>query len=197
MTDHLNDDLLNEYLDGGLGPAAHALAAAHLEACPDCARRLRVWQAVFTQLDTLPDEPLARDLSADVVAGIMSPAPFRPRPLLRLAFAAQAVLAVGLLIVAAPFLSASLSGLDPAVWSQPVQFFAADTLNTLAAEWAAVQTAVDRLWADSAAFASQFTNPITNTTALMWGALLTTALVLWVIGNGVLLRSTLSARRPS
>jgi anti-sigma factor RsiW len=197
MSDHLTDEQLNEYLDGALEAGARARAAAHLSACADCAQRLRAWQAVFAQLDGLPEAPLARDLSVAVVAALQTPTPFRPRPLLRLAFAAQAVLAVTLLIGLAPFLPSVMSGLDSAAISQPVQTFAADTVYTLAAEWAALQDAAGSMWAESAALARRFTNPVADATTLMWAALLTSALALWIIGNGLLLRSTRPPRRPS
>src|SRR5262245_41052408 len=85
MTDllgaHLADDLLNEYLDDALGPAARAAADAHRSTCPNCAARLACLIAVFSGLAELPPAPLGRDLRAGVMAVVRAQRPLILRPM--------------------------------------------------------------------------------------------------------------------
>ena len=39
--------LLSGYIDGSLSPAATRAVAAHLDACPQCARELAQWRAIL------------------------------------------------------------------------------------------------------------------------------------------------------
>ncbi|MCE7985274.1 MAG: hypothetical protein DYG89_29220 [Caldilinea sp. CFX5] len=76
MNAHLDFVTLNEYLDQTLSAAQRAVVDEHLAACPHCRRQVAEWQTLFTSLDELPEAPLRRDLSADVLAAIAT----RPRP---------------------------------------------------------------------------------------------------------------------
>lgn len=65
---HLTDSQLNEYLDAALEPAARRRVELHLQGCASCRARLHDLQFVFSNLATLPEIGLARDLSRAVLA---------------------------------------------------------------------------------------------------------------------------------
>ncbi len=65
-----NEDLLQEYLDGMLDDKTRQAVEAHLASSPEARAQLAELQALFHELDALPELPLARDLSAVVVAEI-------------------------------------------------------------------------------------------------------------------------------
>ena len=82
-SDHPSDTILNEYLDMVLPPETRAEVETHLAACSDCAARLTALRALFASLKSLPELPLQRDLTPDVLAAIQPTA--APSPALRLA----------------------------------------------------------------------------------------------------------------
>lgn len=92
--DHLNDTLLNEYLDEMLGESARRRTEAHLSACPPCRARLDDLRTVFRTLGLLGEQPPARDLVPGVLARLPRP-PLSPGR--RIALAIQAGAALGLL----------------------------------------------------------------------------------------------------
>lgn len=65
-----NEDLLQEYLDGTLDDETRRAVEAHLANSPAARAQLAELEALFSSLDTLPELPLTRDLSAAVVAKI-------------------------------------------------------------------------------------------------------------------------------
>lgn len=92
--DHLNDALLNEYLDEALDKAARRRTEAHLASCPPCRARLDDLRTVFQDLGLLGEQPPARDL----VPGVLARLPGTPlSPGRRIALAIQAGAALGLL----------------------------------------------------------------------------------------------------
>src|SRR5688572_17009003 len=102
---HLDDVLLNEYLDAALAPATRTEVETHLAHCPDCAARLMDLRALFADLEALPDLRLERDLTPTVLAVLhrrSQPQPLTASPILGLIFALQAVFAISLLGLAAP-----------------------------------------------------------------------------------------------
>ena len=108
---HLTDEQLNEYLDNA--STERAFIETHLDSCDECAARLSTLQALFVDLDSLPEVALSRDLSA---ASLWDAARFRPRPSLpaqlprwlTLTASLQAAAALVALIVAIPFFSIML-----------------------------------------------------------------------------------------
>jgi len=71
---HLSEELLNEYLDEALDESSRQQAASHLAQCAGCRARLEALQWVFSSLGSLPEIPLARDLTPRVLARL----PARP-----------------------------------------------------------------------------------------------------------------------
>ena len=177
---HLAEETLNEYLDAALSPSARAAAETHLAVCPLCASRLETLRGLFAELEDLPEVRLARDLLPAVLMAL----PRRARlPLpIRLVLLLQAPAALAILAWAWPALDnrVSLSGMF-IVWE--VSFSSAARLpGILALQWS--------LW----------TQPLTRLTfppllslhldppAFLLGLTLSSACLLWLVGNGLLLR---------
>jgi anti-sigma factor RsiW len=103
---HLTDTQLNEYLDGALDSSAQIRMAAHLSSCGDCQTRLASLQTVFQALAALPEETIRHDLTPSVLQSLP-----RNRTGLawRLAFAVQAGISLGLLLLFAPIVTDRLA----------------------------------------------------------------------------------------
>ncbi|MBI5822621.1 MAG: hypothetical protein HZB18_01235 [Chloroflexi bacterium] len=167
---HLTEEQLNEYLDEATTERAEI--ELHLSSCDKCAARLSTLQNLFTELDSLPELALSRDLAA----------PFTPRPslpaqlpkFLTLTASLQAAIALAAIIIAAPF----VIPLIPAIETS--------TLTTLLFEVQSQWTA----WLD---MLSQFQMPAMPEIPILEMSSLLMALagvsVLWVLGNGLLLRN--------
>jgi hypothetical protein len=69
-TNHFDDNLLNEYLDGYFTENQVADLELHIATCSDCAARLDELQIVFSELEALPDIALERDLDIAVVTAL-------------------------------------------------------------------------------------------------------------------------------
>lgn len=179
---HLDDVSLNEYLDSALPPERRADVDAHLATCPACAARLAEQRALFAALATWPDVPLEHDLTSRVLTTLR---PQRtPLPgIVRWALVIQGGLAMVFILVAALVLVYTLT--PPDSFINP----AIDSLSHLTelltvqghASWEAARTTItSALDATLAFFPKSF--------EWMWFAGLVAVLVLWLAGNGVLLR---------
>ena len=65
---HLDDFTLNEYLDHALDESARAEAEMHLRTCPACRTQLEELQMLFAELEDLPEAHLEHDLAPAVLA---------------------------------------------------------------------------------------------------------------------------------
>ena len=81
MSEHLTTETLQAHLDGEL--------EAHLEQCPDCAADLNRLRILYQSIESLPDEPLTRNLVPAVMQAVGQRSEWLPS------------LAIGELIVAA------------------------------------------------------------------------------------------------
>lgn len=179
---HLSDELLNEYLDNELSDRIQA--EAHLAVCEDCAARLAALQALFNEIESLPEVPLSRSLRD---ASLWEAAPFTrdesldaplPRSL-RLTVTLQATLAVAAIIFIAPFvmdfLAPYLSVIKPPSFAD--MFLQLQTRWTMRLDWL-----------------SQFKMPtipeipVMELSSLVITLTLAGASMLWLVGNGLLLR---------
>ena len=169
---HLTDDQLNEYLDEAT--TERAQIEAHLFSCDECAARLSTLQNLFAELDSLPELALTRNLAA----------PFTPRPslpaqlpkFLTLTAFLQAAVSLVALIIAIPFVSALLPQIEPPSFTK--LFF------QIQSQWTA--------WLDQlSTFNLPTFQPINLPTFEMSSLLFTLAgmSVLWILGNGLLLRN--------
>jgi anti-sigma factor RsiW len=173
---HLTDETLNEYLDHEV--TDRSTVERHLAECADCTARLATMQTLFTELESLPEMNLSRDLAAPVMRRVAGSA-FLPR-WLTLTVALQAVLALIVLAIAAPFVielvseSASTLQLPSLV----------ETFTQLQAQWVS--------WL---AMLSQFEMPampqmpIAEVSSLYLMLTAAGIFMFWLVGNGLLLRN--------
>lgn len=178
---HLIDETLNEYLDEALTPAARRDAETHLRDCADCEARLAELSLVFSALASLPDVELARDLSASVVRMVtprLTPRPVLPRPIqwvVGLQFAA----ALTTLIASLPILQTMF------VFNVPT--FSLPTLPDLLMRFDQITLAVQLFFTHMRlpAFDPRLTS---NLSSLFISVTVFSVTLLWVVGNGLLLR---------
>ena len=176
LTDHISDVQLNEYLDHETDDRAQI--ELHLSSCADCAARLSTLQALFDEIESLPELSVAPGFAARFM-------PIRSEPVqlprsLTLTVILQAALAVLASIVAAPFVTKFVSSYAPSL-SVPSL---ADVFLQLQSQW--------RTWLDMLS-QFQFTSipqlPSIELSSLMLMFTLVGASLLWLIGNGLLLRN--------
>jgi hypothetical protein len=175
LTDHITDVQLNEYLDHETNDRAQI--ELHLSSCSDCAARLSILQALFDEIESLPELSVAPEFAARFM-------PIRSEPVqlprsLTLTVILQAALAVVAIMVAAPLVMQFVSSYTPSL-SVPSL---ADVFIQLQSQW--------RTWLD---MLSQFQLSIPQLPSLeIPGLMLTLTLLgasfLWLVGNGLLLRN--------
>ena len=168
---HLTDDQLNEYLDEAT--TERAVIESHLDSCDECAARLSTLQNLFTELDSLPELELTRDLAAPFTLHPSLPAQL-PK-FLTLTVTLQAAFALTAIILAAPFV---------------IQFLPVVELSTFSNVLAQLQIQ----WTASLDILSQFQLPAMpaipfELSSLYLMSALVVASMLWLVGNGLLLRN--------
>jgi hypothetical protein len=172
---HLTNEQLNEYLDNET--ANRAEIETHLDSCDECAARLSALQALFADLDSLPEVTLSRDLAAR----------FRPRPSLApqlprwltLTASLQAAAALVALIVAIPFFSIMLPKVE--MPSFTTWFFEIQSLWT---SW------LDQLSTFNLPTFQPLPLPIMEMSTLFIALAIVS--IFWIFGNGLLLRNNRS-----
>ena len=173
---HLTDEQLNEYLDGEASDRLQI--EMHLSACEQCSARLAALQDLFSEIESLSQLELSRNVAARFVPSL-DPAAKLPRAL-TLTLTLQAALAVVVIIVAAPFVMQFLS---PYIYRIPAPSFS-ELFLLLQNQWG--------VWLD---ILSTFQFPaMPEIPILEWSSLaLMLAVIgislLWLIGNGLLLRN--------
>lgn len=173
---HLTDELLNEYLDNEL--TDHALVEQHLSTCADCAARLADLQALFTELDSLPELELSHPIASRLTLPSNLPAAL-PRSL-RLAVTLQTALAVIAIIIAAPFVKELVS---PYLVTLQMPSFT-EIFFQAQSQWT--------MWLDIVStihFPALPNIPIVEVPSLYIAVILAGVCMLWLIGNGLLLRN--------
>jgi anti-sigma-K factor RskA len=189
MTQHPSDETLNEYLDNALDAPARANVDAHLAGCSQCTAQLEMWRALFSELDTLTEEPLARDLSAGVLARLPLVQP-RVQPTLTWLFVIQALAAVLVLALVTPFTLSLLTSAAALELSAQAQQAGLDFLASLNTDGQSLGAAIDAGLQQILANVAALSAPLAETSLLGVGVALAAAFVLWVLGNGALLRVT-------
>jgi len=173
LTDHVTDVQLNEYLDHE--SAEREQIETHISSCADCAARLTALQALFAEIESLPELPLTHDLTARFTPTPSLPVPQLPR-WLTLTATLQVALALLTVIITAPFITELL----PAV--QTPSF--ADVLIQIQSQWL---TWLDLLSTFQLPTLPQL--PVIEISNLMITLTLAGISMLWLIGNGLLLRN--------
>lgn len=187
---HIDDSLLNEYLDHQLDGAARERVRAHLAGCKDCRERLAETEWLFTSLEQLPEAPLMVDLSRQVVERIS--AEFKPRPIPRWTIpivALQMLAALALFIWLWPFAQPMLESAGQTLPQTAEQllpdFSLVEALEPLAG-------GMENLGEIGAAISPDSPLPI-----LKGFLIIGLALILWLTGSGLLLRQSLIMQNDS
>jgi anti-sigma factor RsiW len=168
---HLTDDQLNEYLDEAT--TERVQIEAHLSSCDGCAARLSTLQNLFTELDSLPELELTRDLAAPFTLRPSLPAQL-PK-FLTLTVTLQAAVALTAIILAVPFIAQLIPVLE---------------LSSLSNGFIQLQTQ----WTTWLDMLSQFQFPTLpaftfEISSIYLMSALAGVFTLWLVGNGLLLRN--------
>ena len=172
---HLSDELLNEYLDNAL--ADRAPAADHLAQCAECSARLAALQALFDEIESLPEMTLSRDL-APVVTRRVAGYSAMPR-WLTLTVGLQAALALIAAAVAAPFVIEFASSSLPALQAPSLT----ETVIQLQSQWIAGLDSLSQI-----RLPAMPEIPVVEVSSLYFLLALAGASMFWLVGNGLLLR---------
>lgn len=168
---HLTDEHLNEYLDGEI--AERARVESHLAECADCAARLTALRTLFAEIESLPELELTRPLAARFALTPRLP-PQLPRWLTLTAFL-QTALAVIAIVLIAPF----ATNLLPAIRMPSIT----ETVIQLQSQWIAL---LETFTAYQLPTLPQL--PAIEVSSLMLALTLASVSILWLVGNGLLLR---------
>jgi len=176
---HLTETQLNEYLDGELDAPARAVADEHLSACDSCRRSLADIETATSLLTSLPDEPLAHNLAPSVLANL-------PRPRLALGWkfvlAAQAGVGIGVSILV---VSNLLLRFDPRTWlAQTIAILDKIKIPSIPAPLFTIH---------HSPFTIHSLGIQATTANLIFLTL--SALLLWSVGNAILLRGRNGVRK--
>jgi len=169
---HLTDEQLNEYLDNETNEREQI--ELHLHSCNECNARFSDLQNLFLELDSLPDLQLTRDLSTRFVSSGQLTLHL-PRWLTLTVFA-QATLALIALIISIPFITTYIPQID---------------FNSLTSPLFEIQS-LWNTWLDSLSTLQLPTIPELPIPVLEMSSLLLALagiFVIWIFGNGILLRN--------
>ena len=168
---HLTDDQLNEYLDRETSEREQI--ESHLAVCKECAARLTALQALFAELDSLPEMELTQDLAARFTP-TLNLTPKLP-PFLTLTATLQAAVALITLVVAAPFVSSVLPATETPSFTEILIRFQIQWLTWL-----------NTLSTFHVPTVPQIAMP--ELSSFMLTLMLAGVSMLWLVGNGLLLR---------
>ena len=172
---HLTDEQLNEYLDRETNDRAQI--ELHLFTCADCATRLNVLQSLFREIESLRDLALSPGFAVRV-ATRRSQTLLLPRALTLTVFL-QAALALAALIVSAPFVMPMISSYVSGI----PEVSLLRIFLQLQAEWEAWLAILSSLLLPTI---PQI--PVVDLSSLLMLLVVISVSLLWVIGNGLLLR---------
>ena len=169
---HLTEEELNEYLDNEIQDRSQI--ESHLSSCDECAARLAALQALFTEIESLPELELDRS-----IAGRFVPSPGMPAQLprwLTLTAILQAALALVAIILAAPM----VMGLFPVIQTPSLT----DVLVQIQSQWIAWLGILSNFQLPAVPEI-----PVFEFSSLILALILVGVSMLWLIGNGLLLRN--------
>lgn len=184
MSEHFSTEEFYAYLDGELGHEDVSRVQAHLEACVQCRQQLMQAERLFANIEGLPELALNRDLAPGVVQEIE--AQQRTSRSLPWWIAAEALAAFAVLagwLIGQPRLSPALSQTMEALnlfllwnqWAWPQRIDLLRWITSLPDQLAEYLAELDpsRLWEPEL--------------ALPWAAIVVGLIVLWLLGNSLLL----------
>ncbi len=173
---HLTDEFLNEYLDHEL--ADRAPVENHLAACADCAARLAALQTLFAELESLPELALTHSFAARFTR-TSSLLAVLPRSL-RLTVTLQAVAAVVALAFAVPFVTEFVA---PVLATLQLLSFT-EVLIQIQTQWITWLDALSQIQLPTLPEI-----PVVEFSSLVIMLTLAGVSMLWLVGNGLLLRN--------
>jgi hypothetical protein len=173
---HPSEEQLNEYLD--YESAERAQIELHLSTCDECAARLTTLQTLFSELVALPDLAFSRDLAGPVMRRVGWPGVLPAW--LTLTLVLQAALAVITALIAAPLVIDFASQLMPALQLPSMT----ETLFQFQTQWMAWQETISSF--QMPVIPAIPTLPLSSLLILFT---LAGASILWLVGNGLLLRN--------
>jgi predicted anti-sigma-YlaC factor YlaD len=187
---HLDDVVLNEYLDGTLPPERINGVEEHLAICPACTTRLAEMQQLFTVLLSLPDKPAPHNLVPAVLDRLDMARPTAPSdsfstPWAAL-FIAEALAGIACLAWVWSFLDVQVPTIT---WQPSIKVFESSLnfLQTLHIEWLVFQQSLGQLYLTAAGLYRQV--PAVDLPERWLVILIPIGAALWVAGNALLLRS--------
>lgn len=192
MTD-LTDDLLNEYLDDTLDAGTRAAVTARLAVAPAARARLARLEALFADLDHLPDLPEPRDFSAGVLSAIQ-PLAFDVPSVVRWLLPLQAAMALVALAVVGvvfwPVYASTLPDLPQVAIIEQAQQAVALASAQAATRWASLSMQAQQFFAGGDGFGG-----IPGLDSISLGLALGAAALAglaWLLGSSLIIRSALA-----
>ncbi len=174
MMNHLDETLLNEYVDQALDENERQAVETHLAGCADCRERVEKLGTLFHALETLVEVPLVNDLSVPVMEQI------QPIPVWRRWGTVVMLLQVVAVVVALLFLWPRLA---PGVISLPDLYQGA---GILLVEWQEILMINSGHFAQLAQSAYQqwaLRPSLINMLPAQWALLAGLTLIIWLVGN--------------
>lgn len=177
---HLTNEQLNEYLDNE--SIEREQIEAHLSSCDECAARLEALQTLFSAIESLPEVTLSRDLRE---ASLRDAAPYTrtsslPAPQLPRWLTLTAILQAAVALIATSLASPFVMNLMPAI--QIPSFM--DVIVQVQSQWMA--------WLDMLStfqLPAMPEIPVIELSSLVLTLTLAGISLLWLVGNGLLLRN--------
>ena len=173
---HLTDEQLNEYLDHETNERVQI--ELHLSICEECSARLASLQDLFAEIESLPELELSQDIAERFMVSPSLPAKL-PRSL-ALTLSLQVALAIIAIVIAGPMVI-------PFVSSSPINLSVPSLLDVfmqLQSQWTA---GLDALSALSVPTLPDI--PVVDVSSLFAMFTVIGATLLWLVGNGLLLRN--------
>jgi hypothetical protein len=185
---HLEQALLNEYLDRSLEPGQQEIVERHLQGCEECRARLSELSELFAAIEALPESSLERDLSAAVLSKISSEPAKRVSAWPKLALMLQIVASAAILAISWPVIAGGppeftfhpSAGLITTLLVEIFQFWPIETQQIL--------QIVQRAGLQNLDWIRQLFS-LNQPALLVWTACLGITFILWLVGNSFLLRS--------
>jgi Putative zinc-finger len=174
---HLTDEQLNEYLDNEI--TERAQIEAHLSSCEECAARLTALQALFAEIESLPELELTQSITERFTVGSSLPAPQLPGWLTLTATLQVAITVIAAIIFASPVMQLILPYLS----------------NIQAPSFPEIFLQLQSLWMIWLDMLSQLQIPtlpeipVIELSSLVIMLTLAGVSALWIVGNGLLLRN--------
>jgi anti-sigma factor RsiW len=183
LSGHLDEEMINLFLDGMLDEPARRWTEAHLATCARCRAELGRWHELFVALDALA--PVTRTALTSVTGPLPRVSSRRIRPWL----AAQGIVAAGLLFLVWPRIAGWVGGIAPDGVRAWLTAWATDLTGWLAP----IGTSATGLTVWLGDGLTSLWEGLTmgmpaGVSLLQWGVVIAVLLVIWLLGNRLLLK---------